>query len=182
MRDGFQDDTREWCVACFGAALADDRTERNHRFLEEALELVQSAGCTRAEAHQLVEYVFDRPTGDPYQEAGGAIVTLALLCSAIGINLNGAGNTELARVRRPDIMAKIQAKQKLRPRFSPLPVPLAIDSSEARQAGGIADWIERELKKSRNKERLDPQPYAQNTELIVTELIIKALRHYGKST
>ncbi|RQS15519.1 hypothetical protein DIE07_03565 [Burkholderia sp. Bp9002] len=35
-----------WMLECFGAAIATDRMERNHRFLEEALELVQACGCT----------------------------------------------------------------------------------------------------------------------------------------
>lgn len=38
--------------------------------LEEALELVQSNGCTASEAHQLVDYVFGRPIGDRKEEIG----------------------------------------------------------------------------------------------------------------
>ena len=40
-----------------------------HRFLEEALELVQACGATASEAHQLVDYVYGRPVGEPAQEA-----------------------------------------------------------------------------------------------------------------
>lgn len=33
----FQNYVRNWAIACFGREAADDKTERNHRFLEEAL-------------------------------------------------------------------------------------------------------------------------------------------------
>ena len=73
-----------WIKACLGPLIAADVTERNHRFLEEALELVQSKGCTASEAHQLVDYVFSRPVGEPFQELGGVMVTLAALADAAG--------------------------------------------------------------------------------------------------
>ena len=66
-------------MACFTEEICRDRVQRNHRFLEEALELVQSLGCTASEAHQLVDYVFGRPVGEPTQELGGAIITLHAL-------------------------------------------------------------------------------------------------------
>ena len=87
-----------WLEACFGTHIATDVTERNHRFLEEALELVQSLGCTHSEAMQLVDYVFARETGEPFQEVGGAMVTLAALCAANGLDMAAAGEVELARV------------------------------------------------------------------------------------
>mgnify|MGYP006958842284 CR=1 FL=1 len=59
---------------------ASDKAERSHRFLEEALELVQACGCSASEAHQLVDYVFGRAVGHASQEAGGVMVTLAALC------------------------------------------------------------------------------------------------------
>lgn len=94
----FQDRVTEWGVACFGEAIYQDRTERNHRFLEEALELVQALGCTKAEAHELVDYSFSRPKGEAVQEVGGALLTLAALCNANGIDMDARGKLELARV------------------------------------------------------------------------------------
>lgn len=67
----FQSRVQPWLMECFGPMIAGDREERNHRFLEEALELVQACGCTASEAHQLVDYVFGRPVGEPTQEAEG---------------------------------------------------------------------------------------------------------------
>ena len=117
----FQQRVQPWLLECFGAEIAADRMERNHRFLEESLELVQSLGCTASEAHQLVAYVFGRPVGDPPQEVGGVMVTLAALCLASGLDMHDAGEVELVRISVPEIVAKIRAKQAAKPKHSPLP-------------------------------------------------------------
>jgi hypothetical protein len=56
----FQTRIRPWMIACFGEDISGDKSERIHRFIEEALELVQSTGCSQSEAHQLVDYVYGR--------------------------------------------------------------------------------------------------------------------------
>lgn len=84
----FQDRVQPWMIACFGTEIAGDTVERNHRFLEEALELVQACGCTQSEAHQLVDYVFGRPVGEKPQEVGGVMVTLAALCLAQSLDMH----------------------------------------------------------------------------------------------
>jgi hypothetical protein len=114
----FQQRVREWTVACFGQTIADDKIERNHRFLEESLELVQALGCTRSEAHQLVDYVFARPEGTPEQECGGVKVTLAALCNANGLDMLKLGERELERAWSK--IEKIRAKQAAKPKHSPL--------------------------------------------------------------
>lgn len=58
-----------WMLASFGPEVSADKIDRTHRFLEEALELVQVNGCTRDEAHQLVECVFGGPTSEPQADA-----------------------------------------------------------------------------------------------------------------
>lgn len=105
--------------ACFGIEISTDRMERNHRFFEESTELVQSNGMTRSEAHQLVDYVFDRPLGESMQEVGGVMVTLAALCEAIEIDMQQAGEAELARVWEK--IDQVRAKQAAKPKHSPLP-------------------------------------------------------------
>ncbi|WP_244128041.1 hypothetical protein [Burkholderia gladioli] len=117
----FQARVRPWMLECFGPTIAADRIERNHRFLEEALELVQSLGCTASEAHQLVDYTFGRPIGEPIQEVGGVMVTLAALCLASELDMHAAGETELARISEPATVLKIRAKQAAKPKHSPLP-------------------------------------------------------------
>jgi hypothetical protein len=115
----FQIGVSQWLVDCLGVDCAMDTHERNHRFLEEALELVQSKGCTASEAHQLVDYVFNRPVGEPVQEVGGVMVTLAALCTAADIDLATSADDELRRIwtKVPEIRAKHGAK----PKHSPLP-------------------------------------------------------------
>lgn len=115
----FQQRVDDWMLTCFGPEIAADREERNHRLLEEALELVQANRCTASEAHQLVDYVFARPAGDPRQEAGGVMVTLAALCLASGLDMHEAGEAELLRVWEK--MDAIRAKQAAKPKHSPLP-------------------------------------------------------------
>lgn len=118
LQEPFQAQVARWVLHCFGARIAADRTERNHRLLEEALELGQSLGCTASEAHQLVDYVFARPVGEPHQELGGTMVTLAALAQAAGLDMEAAGRDELARVwTKAD---KIRAKQASKPAHSPL--------------------------------------------------------------
>lgn len=119
----FQDRVQPWLLACFGEMIAGDREERNHRFLEEALELVQATGCTASEAHQLVDYVFGRDVGDPPQEVGGVMVTLAALCLANGMDMHDAAEVELARIWTK--VEAIRAKQAAKPKHSPLPGPSA---------------------------------------------------------
>jgi hypothetical protein len=117
----YQQRVLNWLMNCFSQEICRDITERNHRFLEEALELVQSTGCKRSEAHLLVEYVFNRPIGDPFQEVGGVAVTFAALCSCIDVEQNWAAEMELIRISAPEILEKIRAKQAAKPKFSPLP-------------------------------------------------------------
>ena len=121
MSNTFQERVQPWMQACFGTAISADRIERNHRFLEEALELVQANGCTVSEAHQLVDYVFNRPVGEPVQEAGGVMVTLAALCLASGLDMHQAGDKELDRISEPETMERVRAKQAAKPKHSPLP-------------------------------------------------------------
>lgn len=110
-----------WAVECFGGAVAKDRVERVHRFLEEALELGQSLGLTRADAMRLVHYVFSRPVGEPAQEVGGTMVTLAVLCEACDLDMDGEAKRELQRITAADVIERIRKKQATKPHGSPLP-------------------------------------------------------------
>jgi hypothetical protein len=123
MERDYQSRVLEWMLSCFGAEISDDKIERNHRFLEESLELVQSTGCTRSEAHQLVDYVFDRPVGETFQEVGGVMVTLAALCLANRLDMDIAGETELSRIWTK--VEQIRAKQAAKPKHSPLPIAVS---------------------------------------------------------
>jgi hypothetical protein len=115
----FQERVQPWLMECFGPMIAGDREERNHRFLEEAVELVQANGCSASEAHQLVDYVFGRPVGEAPQEVGGVMVTLAALCLASDLDMHQCGEVELGRIWTK--VEAIRAKQATKPKHSPLP-------------------------------------------------------------
>jgi len=117
----FQIEVSEWLLSCFGKAIATDKVERNQRFIEEALELVQSCGGTREDCHMLVDYTFDRPVGEPKQEVGGVMVTLAALCFANNMKIHECSFTELSRIW--DKQDEIRQKQFNKPRNSPYPSP-----------------------------------------------------------
>jgi hypothetical protein len=115
----FQKSVNRWVLACLGLEIARNKVERNHRFLEESLELVQAAGCTESEAMQLVDYVYGRPVGEIVQEVGGVMNTLAALCTANDIDMLEAGEIEVERCWTK--IDKIRAKQAAKPVFYPLP-------------------------------------------------------------
>jgi hypothetical protein len=115
----FQNRVDPWLQKCFCKVIAADTVERNHRFIEEALELVQACGMPKTDAHSLVEYVYGRPCGELSQEVGGVMVTLAALCIARGTDMHADAEKELARIwTKVDV---IRAKQAAKPRGSALP-------------------------------------------------------------
>jgi hypothetical protein len=120
----FQASVRPWVLECFGDEAANDVRERGDRLLEEVLELLQSHGYDPARVATLRDYVFSRPAGEPAQEVGGVMVTLAAYCLATGIDMHAAGETELARIwtKVDAIRAKQASKRGL---HTPLPVPPA---------------------------------------------------------
>lgn len=117
----------DWMMETFSMETCRSTHERNHRFLEESLELVQSLGCTAKEAHMLVDYVYGRPVGEPQQEVGGVMVTIAALCAAADIGMSECAEVELARCWKN--IDKIRAKQAGKPPSSPLPGPTDGDSA-----------------------------------------------------
>lgn len=119
--DSFQARVRSWLLNCFGPLIAADTGQRNQRFLEESLELVQANGLTEDEANELVTYVYNRPAGERFQEVGGVMVTLGALCQSIEIEMMQAGEVELARIEQPEVMQAIQAKQLSKPAMSARP-------------------------------------------------------------
>lgn len=125
----FQARVLPWLLECFGGEIASNREERNHRFLEEALELVQACGTTADEAHALVDYVYGRSVGEASQEVGGVMLTLAALCLANGLDMDAAGAIELERVWGK--IDQIRRKQAAKPKDSPLPMALADRAHDA---------------------------------------------------
>lgn len=107
----FQAGVSEWMGQCFLPSLYSNMTERGDRLLEEVLELLQAHGYDQGRVSTLVDYVFGRPVGDPAQEVGGVMVTLAGYCWVAGLDMHAAGDAELRRITQPEVMAKIRRKQ-----------------------------------------------------------------------
>lgn len=122
-RESFQSRVAPWMQECFGPEISNDRVERGDRFLEEALELLQSGGYDKERVAALVDYVWSRPVGEPAQEVGGVMVTLAAYCLAHALDMHEAGETELARIwtKVPQIRAKQATKAAAIGNSSPLP-------------------------------------------------------------
>jgi len=125
----YQDRATAWCKECVGEDAYLIKV-RCHRFLEEALELVQALGSSKAAAHRLVEYVYSRPAGEVEQEIGGTVTTLAVLCSAAGCDMLQAGEKEYKRVNTPEMIAKIRAKHNSKPDMDDNPLPVAVGNIE----------------------------------------------------
>lgn len=116
----FQQRVDDWMQKCFGAEISKNIIERNHRFFEEATELVQSTGMSKTECLQLIDYVYGREIGEPEQEVGGVTVTLNALCNALGIYVDDCQETELSRIWT--LIKSVREKQAKKPNNnSPLP-------------------------------------------------------------
>ena len=129
--EGLQQRVAPWMEACFGPEISNDRLERGDRLLEEVLELLQSGDYPKERIAALTDYTYGREKGDPVQEAGGVMITLAAYCLAHGLDMHAAGETELARIWTK--IGKIRAKQAAKPTGSALPIaspsPPALDGA-----------------------------------------------------
>lgn len=81
--------------------------------------MLQSGGYDPTRVAALRDYVWSRPVGEPAQEVGGVMLTLAAYCNAHDLDLIDASETELASVwTKVDI---IRAEQAAKPSGSALP-------------------------------------------------------------
>lgn len=87
-----------WAVECFGSGHQSDSNIRGQRLVEEAVEFAQSVGVGKDLLHKLVDYVYERPKGEPKQELGGVGVTWVLAASSCGLRAAQCLAQEQARV------------------------------------------------------------------------------------
>lgn len=106
----FQPRVADWMMKCFGADITNSRQERNYRFSEEAGEWCQAQGMTLEQWIEIGRYIWGRQVGEPVQEAGGVMVTFAAACTAAGIDMAEAGETELTRINAPETIDNIRRK------------------------------------------------------------------------
>lgn len=108
----FQSRVDMWVQGVLGLGMRNSHMERAYRLVEESLEAAQAVHMSKADALRLVEYVYSRPKGDPYQEAGGCLIVLAAYCTSLAINMEDAGEVELARCWRKADAIAIKAHSK----------------------------------------------------------------------
>ncbi|KOA98625.1 hypothetical protein AE929_09535 [Xanthomonas arboricola] len=135
---------------CFLPSLYSNMTERGDRLLEEVLELLQSHGYDRTRVATLVDYVYGRPVGEPAQEVGGVMVTLAGYCWVAGLDMHAEGARELERITQPEVMAKIRRKQEAKNALNfDTPLPGQATAPQPAAATGVPElfvqWLEREM-------------------------------------
>jgi hypothetical protein len=117
----FQQRVSNWVLACLGVQSKADRVERDYRFAEEAIELIQARGnLTKEDITRVADSVYAKPPGDVFQEVGGLMTTLGALCETAKdrdghqIDMMEAGEMELTRIWGD--MPKIREKQKTKVR------------------------------------------------------------------
>lgn len=104
---------REWIATRLGAEHATPK-ERAMRLLEESLELAQSEGVIMPDAFRLLQHVFNRPPGDPMQEAGAVGVCLMGYCAARNLDHKAVIEQELQRIEAKtisEVAASVQRKR-----------------------------------------------------------------------
>jgi hypothetical protein len=100
-----------WVREAFGDEIARDGIERALRVVEEVVELAQAVGVSAGALHHLIDYVFARPVGEEGQEIGGCFVTLYALAEARQIDADAQFEAELARIQRPEVIARVRRTQ-----------------------------------------------------------------------
>ncbi len=137
----YQSRVAQWAHQCLPARVLGDRVVRGHRFLEEALELVQAAGVSEYNAHMLVGYVFAKAPGRFPDEVGDVCMTLATLATAACCSVDDCAETALDRCW--ENIDKISAKAHLSDPASPIPYQVALDPAGVggrRLEGSLADF------------------------------------------
>ena len=106
-----QDRVASWIQATLGEKSATNGPERVLRLVEEALELAQAVGVEPAALHRLVDYVYERPVGEPEGEIAGCMVTLLGAASALDVVAQTAFENELKRIWQPEVMERVRRRQ-----------------------------------------------------------------------
>lgn len=109
----FQTRVGNWMDTCFSEDICKDMRERGDRLLEEVLEYLQAHSYDPTRVATLVDYVYGRPVGEPKQELGGVMVTLAAHSRAAGLDMDDCGEVELARIwEKMDVIREKQAAKR----------------------------------------------------------------------
>ena len=101
---------RKWVVRTMGPSWMESEEERALRFIEEAIEFVQTMSLDKERIHALVDIKYAQEVGARNQEAGGVMVTFLAACEHYDLNPMDSLDTELVRIHQPQIIGKIRDK------------------------------------------------------------------------
>lgn len=88
----------EWARSVYGDRVRNHRYQA-FRFLEEAVELVQTQGLSVEDCQRVVAYVMARKAGQTSIEVGDVRFTLDILAENLGISVDGCHATTINRVK-----------------------------------------------------------------------------------
>jgi hypothetical protein len=97
-RNARQEQAVAWAKRAFGDNVVNYPAERGARVQEEANELGQAMGVPRETAHKIVDYVYDRPSGEVDQEIGDIGLCLLIAAASLKLSADEAERAELNRV------------------------------------------------------------------------------------
>lgn len=101
-RETRQTSVLRWCAETFGNGIEVTPGVRLMRFIEEATEMAQAFGLSKADVQKVVSYVYARPVGELSQEVGGVAITLMAFVESVGLSLPGCELTEIQRINAKD--------------------------------------------------------------------------------
>jgi hypothetical protein len=110
-----QNEVDNWVMTTFGSEVRNDVLERAFRLMEEACELVQTAGMSLEQVETVAKSVFARPVEElAYKEVAGTFTCLCALATAMKEDVDRAYLTE--RGYRHANIEKIRQKFLTKPR------------------------------------------------------------------
>jgi len=122
-----------WLIKNFGEGVATSRVERAARVLEEAAELAQAEGVPLGQAMRITDRAYERPPGEPWQEAAGVTTTLLAWAGVTGTDLLAVADAELTRVEEipvEDMRRKHAEKVQAGTAFAGVNVVLVLTDNE----------------------------------------------------
>jgi len=109
-----QEKIGDWVAGTFGYEVLADKQERNARFFEEVVELMQVRGMTVAEMVAIIHDKMTKPVGELDQEVGGVLITFLALCESGDVDVDTAYANEWNRVQPMEVRNRIAAKSALK--------------------------------------------------------------------
>jgi len=120
----------EWLRRVFTPAELANVPERALRAVEEVIELAQACGVDRQAIYRLVDYVYERPVGQPGPEIAGSFVTLYAVAEALRLHADREFEQELERINQPEVITRVRRRQAEKREVTARPVQVRLGCSD----------------------------------------------------